>query len=749
MSYQARNFRVKTAIAAVAAVVSCSAAGVTAQEQFLEEVLVTATKRTESLQDVAVAVTAFSEFEIQEAGIVNAKDLAELTPSLTISTNLEPFNAAVRIRGIGTSQYDPALEPSVGNFIDGVYMSRSGLGMSDLTDVQRIEVLQGPQGTLYGKNTNAGAVSVFTKSPNIEQTEGYVEATAGDYDLQRYTFSVSGPISEQFAYRLAGNLHKMDGYIENVIGPDFNDKDEWNLQGKLLFQPTDELSVLLNAAHVERDINCCAPDALQNGTTDQLLLDRGLPLIENDWKDYKTAADQLSEFEMYADMASLTIDYDLGWANLVSLTAWQKHDYVTSTDTDRSPLDVLILVDDNRYGESFSQEFRLTGYTANGWEYQLGLYYMEDEVSRGNGDDTGIVRAGEDIIAVANLQPNLPLPVSAAFLVQPGDELFMHNVWNSETLAIFGQLTVPLGDNWDITGGLRFSDEKKEADLYAAVNSTSVFGLMGVGSLLEILSTPIDASLDRETDNTDWLINLRYRPTDGTMIYASASTGTKSGGFNGVSGNAENREFEDESAISYELGLKAQFWDNKLRLNAALLNSQYDEFQSIEEVPGIGTVVSNESQVDLQGIDIQLDAVPLPYLTLAASVQYLDKAEFSEGARAGQTLPFAPEISAVLGATVQFPLADGTIFARADYSYMSDHETIASQTGEQERELVNLRLGWRNEAWNAALWVKNATDDVYASVIAGENSIAGVSPYFLETPRTSGLTVRYSFGAAR
>ena len=151
--------------------------------------IVTATKRAESLQDIPVAVNAFNSETLQEAGINNAGDLAIMTPALNINVNQSPFNARMTIRGIGTAQTDPALEPSVGLFVDGVFLGRSGLGMSDLADIERIEVLQGPQGTLYGKNTNAGAISVITKRPNFEDFEGYVEASAGDYSMYRLTAS--------------------------------------------------------------------------------------------------------------------------------------------------------------------------------------------------------------------------------------------------------------------------------------------------------------------------------------------------------------------------------------------------------------------------------------------------------------------------------------------------------------------------------------------------------------------------------
>ncbi len=159
----------------------------------LEEVIVTATKRAENLQDIPVSVIALSATTLQEAGVENIEDVAQLVPSLTVNTNINPFAAGVRIRGFGTQQNDPSLEASVAFILDGVYMGRSGMGMSDLTDVERIEVLQGPQGTLYGKNSNAGVVSVITKDPNTEENEGFVEGTLGDYDNQRYVASSQRP----------------------------------------------------------------------------------------------------------------------------------------------------------------------------------------------------------------------------------------------------------------------------------------------------------------------------------------------------------------------------------------------------------------------------------------------------------------------------------------------------------------------------------------------------------------------------
>ena len=180
------------------------ATGVGAQDLVLEEVIVTAQKRAESLQDVPIAVTAFTSETIQLAGINNVVDVVNLTPSLSQFSNLSPFTTTLFIRGIGTAQNDPSLEPSVGTFVDGVFIGRTGLGMSDLTDIERIEVLQGPQGTLYGKNSNAGAISVITKRPNLDRFEGYIEGTVGDYGMGQLTAAASGPLGDTVAFPFIG-----------------------------------------------------------------------------------------------------------------------------------------------------------------------------------------------------------------------------------------------------------------------------------------------------------------------------------------------------------------------------------------------------------------------------------------------------------------------------------------------------------------------------------------------------------------
>jgi iron complex outermembrane receptor protein len=712
----------------------------TAPARMLEEVIVTATKRAAGLQDIPVTVSAFSAATIREAGIQSAEDVAIITPSLNISTNLNPFSTHMSIRGIGTAQNDPALEPSVGMFVDGVFLGRTGLGLSDLTDIERIEVLQGPQGTLYGKNTNAGAISVITKKPNLDETEGYVEVEAGDYSMYRLTAAASGPLSDTLAYRLSGSAHERDGYYDNAGGDDLDDADDWNIQAKLLWEPNSDLSVLLSASHVDRDTTCCGADAIQSDAVNNALEARGLPRDKNDPNDFDIAVDVDSAFEMESDLVYLTIDYDMEWASFKSITAWNDYDYSVSTDADRSQLDMLSVIDDDYSGDSISQELRLTSELDGNIDFQLGLYYFDQTTERGDGDP--FVQIGEDFVPIA-MQQNLPLPAPIFVLAAAGDYLVGDNKLDNETWAAFGQATWHISQVWHLTGGLRYSDEQKDASLYTETFSTAPSAILTGRSLLDSIATPIDADLDRSSDNVDWLLRLSHDFGDNSMIFASASTGSKSGGFNTVSGEVEDREFDDEDTTNYELGIKSTWLDNSLRLNATAFYTQVDDYQFQEQLPsGAGTFVSNDAEVEVSGLDMQFEAVPWPFLTLSGGLLYMNKYEVTDGPNDGDDLEFTADYSGNLAATLMFPLAGGGIYWRTDYSYMDDHDVGET---EDDREILNSRLGWRNDNWDIAAWGRNLTDDEYASFTAATFAFSGMDAYFLAPPRTYGATVRYTF----
>jgi iron complex outermembrane receptor protein len=717
-----------------------------AQTGALEEVIVTATKRAESLQDIPVTVNALSENTIQEAGVTDIGDVAALVPALTVSTNLSPFASALRIRGFGTSQNDPALEASVAFILDGVYMGSSGLGMSDLTDIERIEVLQGPQGTLYGKNSNAGVVSVTTKTPNTEESEGFVEASLGDYSMQRYVGSLTGPFNDSLAYSLSGSWHDTDGWLESNTGDDLNGVEDWNARGKLLWLPTDRLSLQLTVSHVDRDTSCCGADATQTSAVTDQLVAKGLPVPKNDAFDYKNNVDVDSNFDLESDAVNIKLDYDFDTAVLTSLSAWNDYDYKTSTDADRSDLAVLAVVDDKYTGEQYSQELRLASELDGPLQYMLGAFYAYEERTRG-GPGKGPVEIGEDVLPVGGAQTGLGPGFGG--LVQPGDTVFFDSKWETETFALFGQSTYDITEDWAATVGLRYTTEDKDADLFTRPFSTAP--TFGTGnSLVELAFAPIDDSFNRNSDGFTWLANLTWFMNEETMVFTSVSTGTKSGGFNGVAGEGAPREFDDEDTTNYELGIKSQLFDNRLQLNATAFYTQFDDLQFLAQQPsGVGTFVSNAAEGTSAGVDLNFSAAPWDFLMLSGGLQYLN-AKYTDGELddLGFDVPYAPDWSGNLSATLLLPLADGVTYLRGDYSFMGDHfnnPTYQADSVEQDKTLLNLRLGWRNDHWDAAMWVRNATDEAYSVLSAAPVAYSGTEALFLEAPRTWGVTVRYSF----
>ncbi|MFT6956814.1 MAG: iron complex outermembrane receptor protein [Halieaceae bacterium] len=719
----------------------------------LEEIIVTASKRSQSLQDVPMAITAFNEQLIRQAGIDNADDLAILTPSLTISTGNQPFTASFRIRGIGTSQDDIALEPSVGIFVDDVFLSRSGLSMSDLTDIERIEVLQGPQGTLYGKNTNAGAIGIFTQDPNLEEFEGYVDTSIGNYDLTKLTLTASSPVNESLAYRISATINKRDGYFDNGAGDDLNSASDWNVLAKLLYAPSDDLRILIKGSHVNRDAKCCAADSTQDVSVNKELAARGLATNKNNPFDHEVAVNVDNNFENTVDSLSVVIDYDQNWGSIKSITAWGQADGSASYDVDRSQLDVMSSVDATSDGVDFSQELRFSSPTEGSLDYQLGMFYFMGTTT--GGDGSPFVFVGEDFISLANQQPAIAalLPVGVpniAFIAQPGDSISADVELETQTFAIFGQSTWHISERWRMTGGLRWTNERKDADILTRIDSTAVSAQLAGLSFLNAVTTPVDSAFSRNTRDVNWLLNTSFDLLHDTMIYARVATGSKSGGFNTVNGTPEQRAFEDETTGSYELGVKSTLLDGRLRINAAAFYTEIDDYQyqQAQEL-GLGTFVSSLPAVETSGLDLNLQAQALPNLTLTSGLLYMHKYEITEGSQKGDDLPLTAQYNANVSATWVFPLADGGIYVRADYSYMSDHLTNEAANPRnkdyQDRSLVNTKLGWRNDHWDISFWGKNLSNNQYAARTAVTFPITTMDAYFLAPPRTYGASLRYDF----
>ncbi|MEM8563624.1 MAG: TonB-dependent receptor, partial [Pseudomonadota bacterium] len=345
------------------------------------------------------------------------------------------------------------------------------------------------------------------------------------------------------------------------------------------------------------------------------------------------------------------------------------------------------------------------------------------------------------------LPPGTP---NVAFVAQPGDSLRARTILETENYAVFGQSTYHITEVWRVTGGLRWTYEEKYADLLVAIDSTALSDQLFGSSFLTTVSTPIDDDFTRDTDDINWLLSTSYDLREDTMVFASVATGSKSGGFNTVNGTPQQREFDDEGTISYELGIKSTTLDARLRLNASLFYTEIDNYQFQEQIEsGVGTIVSNEAGVEVSGLDMDVQALPLTNLTLTAGLLYLHKYEITDGPNKGENLRFTPEYSGNLSATWVFPLGDGGVFVRADYSYMDDHVTASgidfSERDIQDRNEVNARVGWRNDQWNIALWGKNLTNNEYAGLTAATFPVTTMDAYFLAPPRTWGVSLRYDY----
>ena len=364
------------------------------------DIVVTATRRNEALSDVPLAVSAITADTIKNTGASDIREIQQVSPSLLVTSTQSEVAATARIRGIGTVGDNPGLESSVGVFIDGVYRNRTGMGLTELGPVERVEVLRGPQGTLFGRNTSAGLISIITAKPRFT-TELAGEATIGNYDLRRFELSATGPVSGALAARVDGVLMKRDGYVTDLIsGRDVNDRDRWLLRGQLLYQPDDRLSVRLVGDYAKRDEECCAApyvpasDAFGTGGNVERGPSTFVPLmnalggiVPDDPYERNVV---ISEGRSYrSDVedwgASGELVYDLGGAELTSITAYRVNDLVRGTDVDYSNLDIIYRPDDgsvyNRF-KTFTQEIRFQGEAMGGrLDWLVGGYYANERLT--------------------------------------------------------------------------------------------------------------------------------------------------------------------------------------------------------------------------------------------------------------------------------------------------------------------------------------------------------------------------------
>lgn len=730
----------------------------------IEEITVTATKREASIQAVPIAISAFTGEDLQARGIEDLEDLQQVAPSLTVyNSNTDSNGGTLRIRGMGTTGNNPGLEAAVGSFVDGVYRSRSGLAYGDLLDVERIEILRGPQGTLFGKNTSAGAVHIITKKPDFDYG-ATASFSVGNFNLERGMLSVTGPlIDEQLAFRLAGSFNQREGYYDDIGSSDkFNDRDRFNLKGQLLWIPRDDLDVRIIYDYSEKDESCCPAVWRQVGPTGAISAALGgtVPSPVGTQNPHADSLDVGTNFDPFEDAEeqglSIEANWDLEWARLTALTAWRDFEWKSGQDIDFTDTDILLPQDTDAEFLNFSQELRVQGI----WEsvdWLVGGYYFHERHK--NDADVRVSTQGAAFVGegLLGLDPDTASEfygVGAGYSEawdqnSQGWSLFTHNVWH-----ITEQLSLTLGYRWNY--------EKKEGTgvingaPYDTIINEPHCGIVPIPSLCNNFSWK-RRNIEREPSGT---VSLAYQLTDEINAYLGYSRGYKAGGFNldqealdlAPDGSVVDLTvFEPEHADAYELGVKAQMFDNRLTVNTALFYTQFENFQ-LNTFTGLGFFISNLPEVTARGVELEsfftlTDGVYGSAGVTYAITRYANNMPGNESIE-GQRITHAPRVtgSASIFAEREVPGTGWISFVNSNVAFRSEHNTGSSLTrGKRQNSLwlLNGQVGVRSpdDRWELALWGTNLTDKRYDTIVFDSVFQGGSLSTFMGAPRMWGVTV--------
>lgn len=689
----------------------------------LATVTVTAQRRSESLQEVPVMITVFGADEIAAARIQQIDDIVTRTPGL----NFDAFPASqprLYIRGIGSADRGASGDPSSAVFLDEVYLGRPAAVAFDAFDVERIEVLKGPQGTLYGRNVVGGAINVISKRPVTDQFGAGASATVGNYGRLDGAGFVNIPLAgNTSALRVSGSYRSNDGYVENLfLGRDVDDQE--TLSGRLQFyaEPAENLRV-----HVTLD----GTRDRATGTANHVLeLDETNPLSNFYSQNFDPDVTYGSDPGfMDRDTWGLRgeVAYDLSFATLTALASYRDLDYGFSYDFDGGNADpaspgfngVNIGGGNDEAAELSSQEVRLSSLPESPWTWVVGLYRYNQSVLRSD-----ILLLDSALIA--------PIELYEAFVADA--ELDSH--------AVFGDVSVPLTDKLTVFGGLRYSRDEK---------TQRVFNTDSDAPLRADEFFDVTASADFE----DWTYRagLEYQVARDHMVYGSVSRGFKSGGFNGEPPDAiaAATPFEPEVAVQYEIGQKSTFLDERMIWNNSLFYVDYTDLQTTQNVDGV-RVITNAGEAHIQGYETQLQLTPSENFTLAMAYAYTDAVfdDFVEDGvdYSGNRISRSPKHKLTLSPAYTRTLANGADLTLAvDYQYTSK---IFDDNSNQPPEVrgatsfVDARIVLDNigRGMGLSIWGKNLTDERTRTF---QGSFLGATFGAFNPPRTYGVTLSWDF----
>ncbi|BFM14680.1 TonB-dependent receptor [Maricurvus nonylphenolicus] len=746
-------------VAAVGSAVPSMVNAETDDSLLLEEVIVTAQKRQQSLQDVPVSVSAVSGETIADAGIADLQNLSSYVPNLKI--NQGPTESGIYIRGLGSGN-ERGFEQSVGLFIDGVYAGKARQFQAPFLDVDAVEVLRGPQGTLFGKNTVAGSITINTVRPTDELEASYAAEYEVEYGSLSHQAIVSGPLTDTLSGRLALKYAESDGYMENS----FQDRDEVGSKTavgrmSLLWRPTEDTDVFFK--YETADTNTKGKNFSFTEVSDAQLAT--YKAIDPDFKvdDYhrSTSADEYAD----VDSNSYTLQVDHGFKNhdLTWIASYSEFETTDMLDMDFSPVDIGVNQLDQDF-EQVSHELRLTSQLGGDVEYIAGLYYQANEYDTRR--QLGL-----------NAGPLGHLGASSDFSQ------------TTDTYSAYGSLTWHQTEALAWTLGLRYSKEEKEGERQVLftdyLSSTPLDEILsgglyaaavGVNQSRGYYEHEIDGDISAE--NLSPSLKLQYDVNDDLMVYASYSKAFKSGGFSesGTQGDdvgeydvvPSDFDYDEEEAVAYEVGGKATLWGGRATLNFAVFRTEYEDLQvsSYSEAAGV-FVVGNAASSVSQGIELDGVVRLTEALRLTSSLSYLDatygsfedatptKEQSDNGALvqdlSGEVLPQAPKWTWNLGLDHEVALGNNLeLHSHVDLNYTDDHyiaDDLDPRSEEDAYTVVNARVALRNpeSGWELALLGKNLTDEHIRNYFTNGGLSDGVALSNLSAPRTVALQFRISY----
>ena len=786
-----------TPVAVVIAVVSLLPQQLSAQQrqERLEEIIVTAQKREESLQTVPLSVTAISSITIRDMGISDILDIARIAPNVVIEKTVGGSMAStVRIRGLASEDLVLSADPKSSVYVNGVLIAKSVGSLVDMADIERIEVLRGPQGTLFGRNSNGGAINVITKKPENEWDFG-VEVEAGNYSRLNTKTMLNIPLyqneasGDSLAARIAYATREVDGWVTNPLnGRDYGVEDRQGLTFALSWA-TDNLVVDYGYDKTKwRDTGPAAVLELSGDPSNAGLA--GLlnfvvypALTETGSIDEFVQLDRPSKVE--ADLSiyqnldveghNLTAALDFGDMTFTSITAYREMESNALGDIDGTPLDTGRFVTDYRTQEQFTQEFQLTGVSWNDrLDYVVGLYYFEEDGAEGSLTDS---------LVYADL---FPLPLSSTVT----DYEIDNTAW-----AIYGQATLAdfLVDGLSLTLGVRYTEETRGLSMTRTASQSGVVQNQGCdpgdpGSFDPDNCGTFDLQGQEEDfSNVSPMASISYQWNDDLMTYFRVAEGFQSGGFNGRAAALAYAAipYDEETVTSYELGWKSQWFDQRLQLNGAIFYTDNTDLQ-VAQLPaevrsaGVGTVVVNAGEATIKGGELELVARPITNLDMYLNYAYLDP-EFDEfivgfdldgtpvDTAEGNKFKSAPKNT--LGGGIKYHFGEfsfGVLSARIDAYWQDDiyfggspevvadnpliaaSSTIDLDMNKQDAYLLvdasivldEIPLG-NTGSFRLALWGKNLTDEEYRYGAANLIAPLGFGVTHYGDPLTYGITLSF------